>query len=262
MDGVPKFIPIQVNSTKDDLTWLRKTVNASAYPNAEIHLTEWSSSPSPRDCSHDALPAAAYIIKCNLDSMGLADSLSYWVFTDIFEEQGPAPEAFHGGFGLLNIQGIKKPAYHAYRFLNQLGEEMLCKGENYIITKNGKGKIRGLLYNYPGEAISAVPISPYPQRQTAKDFQGIGSSAEIALKMTGLSCGALFRVEILDEEHGNVIRGWESCGCPKNLTKEQETMLRCCGEELGSDMLKADNAGVLELDLTLRPWNVIMITEL
>jgi xylan 1,4-beta-xylosidase len=28
-----------------------------------------------------------------------AQSMSYWVFTDIFEEPGPRFEAFHGGFG-------------------------------------------------------------------------------------------------------------------------------------------------------------------
>ena len=55
----------KVDATKEDLQWLKKSVAASAYPNAEIHLTEWSSSPSPRDPSHDTLQAAAYIIKVN-----------------------------------------------------------------------------------------------------------------------------------------------------------------------------------------------------
>jgi xylan 1,4-beta-xylosidase len=29
------------------------------------------------------------------------NSMSYWVFTDIFEEPGPRFTPFHGGFGLL-----------------------------------------------------------------------------------------------------------------------------------------------------------------
>ena len=63
--------------------------------------------------------------------IGLAHSLSYWVFTDIFEEEGPAPEAFHGGFGLQTIHGIPKPSYHAYSMLHQLGDTLLEKGEDY-----------------------------------------------------------------------------------------------------------------------------------
>jgi beta-xylosidase len=31
--------------------------------------------------------------------------MSYWTFTDIFEENGPVPSPFHGGFGLINFQG-------------------------------------------------------------------------------------------------------------------------------------------------------------
>jgi xylan 1,4-beta-xylosidase len=38
-----------VDSTRDDLRMLREIVNRSAYPKAEIQLTEWNSSPSPND---------------------------------------------------------------------------------------------------------------------------------------------------------------------------------------------------------------------
>lgn len=120
-----------LQSTLMDLTWIRDLVKNSAFPDIEIHLTEWSSSPSSRDYAHDFLPEAAYIIKCNTDCIGLAHSLSYWVFTDIFEEEGPAPEAFHGGFGLQTIHGIPKPSYHAYCMLHQLGNTLLEKGEDY-----------------------------------------------------------------------------------------------------------------------------------
>ena len=53
--------------------------------------------------------------------------MGYWTFTDIFEEAGPRMEAFHGGFGLMNTQGIKKPAYFAYQFLNNLAPSRVAK---------------------------------------------------------------------------------------------------------------------------------------
>ena len=31
---------------------------------------------------------------------------------------------YHGGFGLLNIYGIPKPAYRAYELLHRLGNEI------------------------------------------------------------------------------------------------------------------------------------------
>jgi hypothetical protein len=57
------------------------------------------------------------------------DSLSYWTFTDIFEENGPRTTPFHGGFGLLNYQSIKKPAYYAYQFLARLGETEIVNSD-------------------------------------------------------------------------------------------------------------------------------------
>jgi xylan 1,4-beta-xylosidase len=111
-----------INARRDDLRTLRKMIDASPYPHAEIQLTEWNSSPSPLDHSHDSLAAAAFIAKTNLDSIGLVDSLSYWTFTDVFEENRDTDSIFHGGFGLINYQQIVKPAFHAYRFLNELGE--------------------------------------------------------------------------------------------------------------------------------------------
>ena len=56
-----------------------------------------------------------------------AQSMSYWIFTDIFEEAGPRFTPFHGGFGMLNTQGINKPVSYAYQFMNRLGNIELAK---------------------------------------------------------------------------------------------------------------------------------------
>ncbi len=63
---------------------------------------------------------------------GFAESMSYWTFTDIFEENGPVPSPFHGGFGLLNFQGLRKPAFYAYQFLNRLGDEELASSDRIV----------------------------------------------------------------------------------------------------------------------------------
>ncbi len=76
------------DATSTDLKLLRKLLGHGPYAQAEIHLTEWNSSPSPRDFTHDYLQAATYIVKANLESIGLVHSLSYWTFTDVFEEGG------------------------------------------------------------------------------------------------------------------------------------------------------------------------------
>ncbi|MBP0904007.1 glycoside hydrolase [Mariniflexile gromovii] len=150
--GKGKGLTRYVHSVKDDLQWLKNTIAKSDFPNVELHLTEWHTSPSSRDHMHDRLPAATYIVKSNLECIGLTNSLALWTFTDIFEEKGGASSIFHGGFGMINFQGLVKPSYHAYRMLHQLGEEKLYKDDYLFVSKNSKNNnIVALAYNYPKE---------------------------------------------------------------------------------------------------------------
>lgn len=45
--------------------------------------------------------------------IGVVDLMSYWTFSDIFEEAGwPTTNIpFHNGFGLMNVFGVPKPGY-------------------------------------------------------------------------------------------------------------------------------------------------------
>ena len=74
--------------------------------------------------------------------------MSYWTFTDIFEESGPAATPFEGGFGLINMEGIKKPAFFAYSFLNQLGDEELVNQDDHSWAARDKsGGVQALFWD-------------------------------------------------------------------------------------------------------------------
>src|SRR5690606_28200246 len=101
------------------------------------------------DPIHDSYHQAAYILE-KLKQVGdAADSMSYWTFTDIFEEAGPRFTPFHGGFGLLNYQAIRKPAYYAYVFLNKMGETELSNTDDASwASKNADGDVQVLLWDF------------------------------------------------------------------------------------------------------------------
>ncbi len=136
-------------SVSGDILNSRKQIASSSMPNLELHYTEWSSSYTPADPIHDSYHEAAYILQ-KIKQVGDApNSMSYWVFTDIFEESGPRFTPFHGGFGLLNTQGINKPAYYSYKFLNELGKsELQNSDENSWICKDDKGSVQILLWDF------------------------------------------------------------------------------------------------------------------
>ena len=85
--------------------------------------------------------------------------MSYWTFTDIFEENGPRTTPFHGGFGLINYEDINKPAFYAYRFLNLLGKQELQNTDaSSWVCKDAKGNVQALLWDFtnthPGDSVN------------------------------------------------------------------------------------------------------------
>ena len=246
-----------VDALLKDLTWLKETVQAGGYPDAEIHLTEWSSSPTSRDCTHDYLQEAAFIVKCNLDCIGLADSLSYWTFTDVFEELGAGDSIFHGGFGLINYQGIVKPGFHAYRMLASLGNELLHQDAHSFISRKGE-HLCGILYNYPLR--ETVSISQYPDRSIAQAELDKGEAHTVHLRLTDLAPNQRIRFETLDRSHGWALPAWEKMGCPEPPTREQTQALREAALATKKWDVHADANGILDLELPLEPWTVALFT--
>lgn len=247
------------DSLLQDVQWLRDVVAHSAYPDAELHLTEWSSSPSSRDYSHDYLPAAAYILRCNLQCAGLVNSLSYWVFTDVFEEVGAGPLPFHGGFGMINLQGVKKPAFHAYRMLNALGDVELERGEGWIFTRRGDG-LAAVFYHYPDQFTDAVPMSNYPDQGPAQACQAIQAVRELHFTVTGLRPGSRYRLETLRSGQ-TAVELWNRMGAPAETTRGQEEELRRQGEALDCSAFRADETGTLQLNLVLDAWTIALLRE-
>ncbi len=249
-----------VNSTRDDLQWLRKFVDSSPYPQAEIHLTEWSSSPSSRDFSHDYLPTATFIVKTNLDSRRLVDSLSYWVFTDVFEEGGAGDTIFHGGFGMINFQGIAKPAFHAYRFLAELGDEEIAAEDGIFVSRfSGDGSITAILYNYPQEYPKAVAMTK--NHEEAMSVMNCGTPARRILNMTDLTPGAQFVIEMIDKDNGFALQTWREMGSPEPPTRQQTMLLRESAMMLKRTIVTADANGCLTIDMVLDAWNVVCVSE-
>ena len=49
----------------------------------------------------------------------------------------------------MNYQDIKKPAYYAFKYLNELGDtELSCTDSSAIICKDGKGGVQALVWNF------------------------------------------------------------------------------------------------------------------
>jgi xylan 1,4-beta-xylosidase len=138
---------------------------------------------------------------------GLADIMSYWTLSDVFEEQGVVKTPFYGGFGLLAERDIPKPAFNDFALLHRLGDTRLnVSSDSMLVTRRKDGSLAIAAWNLflPEEA---------------------GSAKSVTLRFKGMATGTA-KVTIVDKEHGSPLPEFEKQGRPASPTVAQIEALR------------------------------------
>lgn len=165
-----------------------------------LYYTEWCTSSNPRDELHDDPYAAAYVMQAMLNMGSLVDAYSYWTFSDIFEENYFPSKPFQGGFGLMNIHGIPKPAYRTYELLHRLGEQKLpVKGKHDTVqvwVVQGENCATIIIVNL------ALPLHPVKAEAVNLDF----------FNLSAVTGAQMFRI---DAKHANARATWKLQGEPR-----------------------------------------------
>ncbi len=209
-----------------------------------LYYTEWCTSSNPRDFMHDDPYAAAFIVKTVLEANGLVQGYSYWTFSDIFEENYFPSVPFHGGFGLLNIHGIAKPAYRAFQLLHDLGTQMLpVEGSHETVDAwlvRGDGQFTLMLTNF------ALPRHPIGTQQVSFTLKSAPSATTASIRR-------------IDLEHANAKRHWEQLGKPDYLSPKTVDELKGLSQLRSEPLAVTGNAGTLSLDVEMPPQSVAAI---
>jgi len=257
-DGVQKlFLDQGPNAIIGGVREVRGQIKASAMPALPLHYTEWSTSYSPRDPVHDSYISAPYILSKLKGSEGYADSMSYWTFTDIFEENGVVPSPFHGGFGLLNFQGLRKPAFYAYQFLNKLGETELQSGDRDAwACRNDKG-VQVLFWNY------TAPKTEESDQVYFKRDLPLKTLEKVRLSIAGLPKGD-YQVQVyrVGYQVNDVYADYLKMGSPHDLSREQvrELAEKNDGRAAVTEHVRIAAGKSFEKEIRLRENDVFLVT--
>lgn len=217
-------MPLNADGLPNSIGSVVKKSNSSiSGPQREVHFTEWSSSYSSRDRVHDTYQNAAIILNALRKVDPAPTSMSYWTFSDIFEELGVASTPFHGGFGLMNMQGIKKPTYFAYKFLNELGSNELKNSDrDSWICSNKDGDIEALFWNLTMLDQKKVPNQIF-YKQELPPTQSFQTQLHIINLPTGTYVKELYRIGY---KQNDAYTAYLNMGSPEQLTLTQVKTLK------------------------------------
>ncbi|NQU43065.1 xylan 1,4-beta-xylosidase [bacterium] len=180
----------------------RSRVRNSPFPDLPLHITEYNTSWTPRTPIHDTAFNAAFLGPLLSTGGDLADSFSYWTFSDVFEENDIPRSILHGGFGLLGLRGIRKPTFHLFAFFARLGECLLHRDEDLILTKRSDGTIVLVAWN---------PV--VERRETEKK--------RIRLDLSGMAKESFVKRQRVNEDQGNAWTCWRLLGRPRYPSRDQ-----------------------------------------
>jgi xylan 1,4-beta-xylosidase len=185
---------------------VRDEVKASARPDVPIIWSEYNATYFNDPRITDTLFMGPWLADTVRRCDGLADMMSYWTFSDVFEEQGVVSRPFYGGFGLIAAGGIPKPAFNVFKMLHGLGEERLdADSEHALVTRRSDGTFVIALWNYaaPGET---------------------GTPSEMVLRLPHFSARSA-KITRLDADHGDAHSEYVRMGSPLTLSRAQSDVL-------------------------------------
>ena len=86
-----------------------------------LYLTEYNVGCGVGFKQHDGPGAAAFVFRAIGALENVTDVLSWWTFTDIFEEGIPIEEhtEYQNVYGLMTVSGIPKPGWRAFQLLHE-----------------------------------------------------------------------------------------------------------------------------------------------
>jgi len=226
----------------------REHLRGTALADLPVHITEFNSSYRPDNPIHDTAFHAAYIAPVVAAGGDHADSFSYWTFCDMFEEAGIPTALFHGGFGLLTHRQIKKPVFHVYAFMARMGDQILARGADHLVTRDAEGRTTVLAWA-PVDVTGREPVSGGHRLRLSIPVAGKGMAPRSAFVLRSS----------VSEEAGNAWAAWSEMGRPASPSPRQLEALRDAAEPSRRHTSLPIAGGRVDLDLTLDRHEVTLV---
>lgn len=218
------------NIIQTSINNLNTVLNNYNLTSTKVFITEWNLSPYSYDYNRDTCFLSSFITYSILNNLNTIDNIIFWNLSDILEEGLTESKLFHGGLGLFTYNSLKKPSYNSFLLLNKLGDILIDKGKNYIITyKNNKYQI--LLYNfvYFDNLFLTGDKSLLSYHKRYNIFESSNSNLNIKMILSLENGTYKIKKYFLNRKSGSIFDEWINMGSPEEI--EQDIYLHLKSKE-------------------------------
>jgi xylan 1,4-beta-xylosidase len=224
-------------------------VKASARPSLPLIWSEYNASYKNEPAVTDAVFMAPWLADTIRQCDGLVDSLAYWAFSDVFEEQGVVKQPFYGGYGLIAEDGLPKPAFNAFKLLHRLGDKRIEEAStSALVTRRSDGTVVVAVWNLFLPEEMGVP------KNVTIHFKGL--TAGVPGTVPASTAGRRAAITRVDATHGSLLNAYQAMGRPVYPTQAQIEKLRHAAELPAAENKSFENG---ELKLVLPPQGLALI---
>ena len=179
----------------------------------------------------------------------------FWKLTD-YSSIRPFPSSlFHGGTALYTYNGIAKPYFHVFSFLNRLGKEILALESGYLVTRDSEHRrICVLFYNHDFDPDAADrknshSLSPFYEKTTTSFSLKLDQIDGDFYSMKQFSIGI---------SHGSSYDTWMKLGSPQNISESSMDFIRNVRTDLLAESDRINN-GIINIEVNLEPLEIRLV---
>ena len=267
MDPKKKYTEHKILDMQSDQSFVKENLDAYKqilrqleYPETPIWITEWNTSLSERNPYNDSCAKAGHMLKQMTDLMGEVEVMCYWSISDCHARYFDTKQPLVGATGMLSKDGLCKPAYYTYEFWSFIGNKIIEKCKDYIISSRGGHEYTILLFHpskfneaYYTHMENEIEVDlPYIfEKKESKKYSFVLKDLENGIKKI-----SIYRIS---EKEGNVLSEWKKIGALDMLTPfEVEYLKNRCNPRMEVLRKEVTNHNI-KVDITLETNEVCLV---
>lgn len=208
--------------TRHNIDMTKEVLKCVEFPTQQVHVSEYGLTLSNRNVMNDSCYNGAFLVQNMISCVAERNvMMGHWLFSDLYADFYDTHAILFGGCGIVNKNGIPKPGWYAFDFMNACYPKVIARNKNCIITTNSSNEFRIVLHNmknlnydYYVKAENEISANDIPVM--LEDRESLTMRLKIKNTVNG---NYLIRNRKINQLYGSIQEEWKQLNMLKDLTR-------------------------------------------